>query len=190
MKFLITILVSVLSVSAWAEKKQIRFDFKNEDLTKMIKEYAEASGQKFIVSPSVAGKATVLNPSPVSVDEAFNQLSSALARSGYAISKQGPDMVIDHARNIQRNLVEVGTELPPLQPERQFTWVVNLKYINADEVNRQIRTFTSRDGEMVPFTPRNQLLITDWVSNLYRIKATLAEIDKPAIKSPGKSTAK
>lgn len=177
------LLLSAFAIAAHAASDTINFEFKNDDLTKMIKEYASASGQKFVVSPSVIGKATILNNQKVKIDEAFNQLSSALARSGFAISKQGDTMVVDQARNIQRNLLDVGTELPALQPERQYTWVVELKYVSADDVNKQLRILTSRDGELVPYTTRNQLLITDWVSNLYRIKALLAQIDKPATKS-------
>jgi general secretion pathway protein D len=146
----------------------------------VLKEYSKWTGQKFVVDPAVKAKVTILSPQPVARDEAFNLLSSAMASNGFAISKQGDTMYVSSARNIQRNLLEVTTELPSLKPERMVTWVINLKYVKADEVNKQLRILTSRDGELVPFTDRNQLIVTDWSSNLHRIGQIVSKTDIPA----------
>lgn len=171
---------ALLSPQVFAAKNKMSFSYKDTDVLKVIEDYSSASGQKFVVDAGVKGKVTVLNPDAISIEDAFNQLSMALATNRLAISKQGDVMVVGEARSVQRNLIDVTTELPPLKPEKMHTWVINLKYISADEVNRQLRILTSRDGELVPFMPRNQLIITDWVSNLHRIGAMLAQIDRPA----------
>lgn len=181
MKFWIAALVlGLVSVSAHAAKNKMSFSYKDAEILKVIEDYSQASGQKFVVDPVVKGKVTVFNPDSVTLDEAFNQLSSVLAINGLAISKQGDVMMIGNARHIQRNLLEVTTDLPALKPEKMHTWIINLKFISADEVNRQLRILTSKDGELVPFMPRNQLIVTDWVSNLHRISAIINQIDKPA----------
>lgn len=181
MNLLIITLLSTAAVSAYA--KSVGFNFKDAEITDVIREYSKASGQKFIVDPSVRGKITIVNPAEISVEEAFNQLSTALATNSIGISKQGEVMLIQNSRQIQRNYIEVGTELPPLRPERMYTWVVNLKYANADKVNRELRILTSKDGELVPTSDTNQLLITDWVGNLHRIAKIIEQIDKPASKT-------
>ncbi len=173
------LVLSLISVSA-AAKGTMKFNYQNADIMDVIKDYSQASGQKFVVDPQVRGKVTVMNPESVSVEEGFNQLSMVLASNSLAISKQGDVMMISQARRIQRNLIEVGTELPALKPEKMYTWVINLKFISADEVNKQLRILTSSDGELVPFKERNQLIVTDWVSNLHRISALMAQLDKPA----------
>lgn len=188
MKILIASLVTLFTVAASAADKNqtLNFSFRDGDVTDVIKEYAKASGERFIVDPSVRGKITILNPAPVSVAEAFNQLSSALAVNGIAISHQGDEMVVSPARITQRSLIEVGNQLPALKPERMYTWTIQLKYVSADEVNKQLRILTSKDGELVPFSHTNQILVTDWVSNLHRIAKIIAEVDRPAGKTAKK----
>lgn len=183
----LTTLLFAMNATAADGAKKIDFNFHEADLSKVINEYAKVSGQKFVVDPNVRGKISLINNEPVTVTEAFNQLSSGLAVNGLAISKQDDVMVISAARNIQRNLLDVSTELPPLRPEKMQTLVINLKYSSADELNKQLRILTSKDGELVPVTRTNQLIVTDWVSNLYRVQKLVKEIDidikKPASKT-------
>ena len=114
--------------------------------------------------------------------EAYNQLSNALALNGVGISTQGDTMVVMQARALQRNYIPTLTEAPPLKPERMTTVIFQLKYLSADDVNKQLRILSSRDGELVPFTPSNQILVSDWSSNMQRIAAILHELDKPQTK--------
>ena len=176
------VLAFLMTVSAWAAEpsNKINFSFKNADLDQVIEAYAKASGQKFIIDPNAKGKITIINNEPVAIDTAFNQMSSALAINNLGISKQDDMMVIMQARNLQRNLIDVVTEVPPLKPEKMYTWVINLKYISAEEVNQQIRILTSRDGELLPFTHGNQLIVSDWSSNLHRVAQIIKDIDVPA----------
>lgn len=182
---ILTLLLFTAAVHAETDKK-IDFNYENADIIKVVKDYSSASGQKFIIDPSVHGKITILNKGPVTVEEAFDQMSSALALNSLGISTQDGVMVIMQARSLQRNYIGVGKELPPLRPERMYTWIVDLKNASADEVNKQLRILTSKDGELVPYTRSNQIFVSDWVSNLYRIKTMLSDIDQkmePAAKS-------
>ncbi len=160
------------------QENRIKMSFNNEDLVKVIETYSKAAGQKFVLDSGVRGKATILLPEAVSTEEAFSQLSSALAINGFAISKQGDTMVVRSARNIQRDLIEVSTERPAIKPERMYTWIYTLKNIPADQVNREVRMLTSKDGELSVNLSTNQLIICDWVSNLNRVADILKEIDK------------
>lgn len=168
------------SALAVAAEPTFRFSFDNGELTQMISTYAKATGQKFVVDPSVRGKATLLLPAEVSASEAFNQLSSALALNGFAISEQGDTMVVMAARNIQRSLIPVVSELPPLKPERMVAWSVTLKNVKAKDINNQVRILPSKDGEMMPYDPGNKLVFIDWVSNIHRINKIIGELDVPS----------
>lgn len=172
----ISVFVLLASVNASADMK---FAFNNEEITKVIEAYSKATGQKFVIDPGVRGKATILNPGKVSDAEAFNLLSDALAVNGYAIAKREDTMVIMSARNIQRNLVETVTTLPPLKPERMVTYMMTLKNIPVMHVQRELRILPSKDGEMSVLEGTNQLIITDWTSNLHRVNDVLQKIDMP-----------
>lgn len=159
--------------------KTIKFNFRNADIVKVLEDYAKVSGQKIIVDTQVRGKTTIFNPEPITLDEAFNQLSTAMMTNGLAFSKQGDTLVAMQARQVQRNKIEVVTELPPLKPEKMVTWMIKLKHINADEVNKQLRILTSTNGELVPYTQTNHIIVSDYVSNLHRIADLLKELDQP-----------
>lgn len=186
---LIGLLLSLGSFAFAAPASTMKLNVKNEELLTVIETYAKASGQKFVIDPSVRGKISILNQEPVSVEEAFNQLSSALAINGFAVSKQGDVMVIRSARNIQRDLVEVTTELPALKPERMVTWIATIKNLPVTDVNRDLRIFPSKDGEMNVNVSGNQIIFTDYVSNLHRISEILKQIDKPITATTAKMIA-
>ncbi len=174
----LTIALGILSQVAEASKT-VKVYFKNEDVQKIIEVYSKASGQKFVVDPAVRGSASILAQEPVSLEEFFNLMSSALALNGFAMSKQGDSMIVKTARNIQRDLIEVSPEKPALKPERMYTWVYSAKHLSVDELNRQLRILPSKDGEMAVVSSSNQIVFTDWTSNLLRIASILQEIDKP-----------
>ena len=175
-------------MKAEAKAGLIRFAYKNADVNRVIEDYAKASGQKFIVDGQVKGKISIFNPGPISLEEAFNQLSIALASNSIAISTRDDQMYVNHARMIQRDLIPVVTEVPAVKPHRMVTLVINLKHVNADDVNNQLRILVSREGELVPYTPNNQLIISDWTPNLHRIADIVKQIDVPA-ENPGQPPA-
>ena len=175
----VVILFLLCSVSLSNAAEKANSNLNNVEITTIIQNYSKISGQKFIVDPSVRGKISIFQKEPATVEESFNQLSSALAMNGYAISKQGDTMMVKSARNIQRDLIEVSPEVPSLKPERMYTWIYTAKNMTADSINRNLRILVSKDGELSANSETNQLVITDWVSNINRIVALMKEIDKP-----------
>jgi general secretion pathway protein D len=178
MKALLIVAVFVATGNLYAQDK-IKFNFNNEDITKVIDVYAKSAGQKIILDSTVRGRITILNPADISADEAFNQLSEALAVNGFAVIKNGDVYTVKNARSAQRDNVQVSTEIPAPKPQRMVTWIASLKHVSADDIQKDLRLFTSSYGEMSANTNTNQLLITDWASNIQRIAEILKNVDKP-----------
>lgn len=178
-KLLILTTLFLSQISSAADEK-IKLNFINEDITKVVEAYAKQTGQKFIIDPGVRGKITILNAEDTDKAEAFNQLASGLAVNGYAYFQSGDTIVIQSARNAQRSGIEVFTELPPQRPEKMVSWIISLKYVSAEEINRELRMLTSKDGELSPFRHGNQIIISDWTSSLQRVAKLIEKLDKPA----------
>lgn len=174
---MVSILIAVFFMSRLNAEEKMKMLYNNEEITKVIEMYSKASGQKFVVDPTVRGKVTIYIQEKISISEAFNQLSSALAINGYAISKQGDTMIVKTARNIQRDLIEVSKEIPDLKPERMYTWIYTPKNLSVESISRDLRILPSKDGEFSVFPGTNQIIFTDWVSNLHRIANILKELD-------------
>jgi general secretion pathway protein D len=178
MKSILVLFITFAISICHAEGSQ-KWYFNNEELSKIIEMYSSMSGQKFIIDPGVRGKVSIFNQGPISTEEAFNQLSSALAINGFGISKQGDTMIIKSARNIQRDLIEVSSEVPSLKPERIYTWIYTAKNIPVTEINRDFRILLSKDGESNIIVRKNQIIFTDWASNLNRVASIMKQIDTP-----------
>lgn len=178
MKLAAVLLVFFSIMTAFAEDK-IKIYFNNEEISKVIEMYSKATGQKFIIDPGVRGKISIYNQEPISKEEFFNQLSNGLAVNGFAISKQDDVMVVQSARNIQRNMIEVSSQRPSMKPQRMYSWIYKPKYVAVSTLNRDLRILPSKDGEMNVFEQNNQIIITDWVSNINRVAEILEKIDIP-----------
>lgn len=167
-----------LALSSKAADDKISFSFKAAEVADVVAAYAKASGQKFVVSSSIHGKTTITAPSTVSLPEAYALMSTALAQEGFAVNQQGDLNIVQQARDSARSLIEVVTELPAPQPERMLTLVVRPRNLNVEEVNRQLlRILPSKHGEMTAVPRTNQLVMTDFLSNLYHMKKLIDELD-------------
>jgi general secretion pathway protein D len=166
--------------------KDIKFNYRDSSIVKVLDDYSKASGQRFIISPNVKGKITIINPAPIDLKEAFDQLSTALAANGVGISTQDGVMYVASAREIQRNYIPVVTQVPPIRPQRMVTMVFKLKHISADTLNKELRILSSRDGEEVPYLPTNSIIISDWTPNVARVAKIIEQLDQPA--GPDKKT--
>lgn len=57
------------------------------------------------------------------------------------------------------------------------TWIYTAKNVSVLDLNRDLRILPSKDGEMNANGNTNQMIISDWTSNLHRIAEILKEVD-------------
>ncbi len=153
------------------------FDYPNADIADVIKAISELTGKNFIVDPQVRGKITIIAPSRITVAEAYKAFLSALAINGLAVVPGDGFYKIKQARAAQRD--NIDTFSGPYYPtaDQMITRIVKLKYISAEEVNKQLRILTSTNGELVPYTPTNSLIISDYGANMDRIMKIIEQLD-------------
>lgn len=153
------------------------FDYPNADVADLVRAISELTGKNFIVDPQVRGKITIIAPSRLTVAEAYKAFLSALAINGLAIVPGDGFYKIKQARAAQRD--NIDTFSGPYYPtsDQMITRIIKLKYISADEVNKQLRILTSKDGELVPYTPTNSLIVSDYGANMDRIMKIIEQLD-------------
>ncbi|MCB0407362.1 MAG: type II secretion system secretin GspD, partial [Bdellovibrionales bacterium] len=86
---------------------------------------------------------------------------------------------IKTARNAQRDSIETysGDYCP--NSDQMITRIIKLKYISADEVNKNLRILPSKDGEMVTYPPTNSIIISDYGANVERVMKIINQLDVP-----------
>jgi len=172
-----------LSINFVLAADKIKMNFVNEEIPMIIEHYAKESGTRFIVDSTVRGKISILNQDKVTLEEAYNQLSEALAINGFAILKKEDYSIIRNARSVQRDGIDVYiNEVPSLRPQRMATWVVTLKSVSARELQQNIgRLLNSSYGELQVYPEKNQLVVTDFTSSINRIAKMVLEMDKAPV---------
>lgn len=155
------------------------FDYPNAEITDVIKAISQLTGKNFIVDPAVRGKITIIAPSQITVAEAYKAFLSALAINGMTVVPSGSFLKIKTARNAQRDSIETfsGEYFP--NTDQMITRIIKLKYISADEVNKNLRILPSKEGEMVSYPQTNSIIISDYGSNIERVMKIIQEIDVP-----------
>lgn len=155
------------------------FDYPNADIADIVKAISELTGKNFIVDPQVRGKITIIAPSRITVAEAYKAFLSALAINGLAIVPGDGFYKIKQARAAQRDNIDTFSGAYYPSSDQMITRIIKLKYISADEVNKQLRILTSTNGELVPYTPTNSLIVSDYGANMDRIQKIIDQLDVP-----------
>lgn len=155
------------------------FDFPNADIADIVKAISELTGRNFILDPGVRGKVTIIAPSKITVAEAYKMFLSSLAIHGYAIVSSDGYYKIRPARAAQRDSIETysGSYYP--SADQMITKIIHLKYISADEVLKQFRNITTKDGDINAYAPTNSIIISDYGSNVDRIVKIINQLDVP-----------
>jgi general secretion pathway protein D len=153
------------------------FDYPNADVADLVRAISELTGKNFIVDPQVRGKITIIAPSRLTVAEAYKAFLSALAINGLAIVPGDGFYKIKQARAAQRDNIDTFSGAYYPTSDQMITRIIKLKYISADEVNKQLRILTSKDGELVPYTPTNSLIVSDYGANMDRIMKIIEQLD-------------
>lgn len=153
------------------------FDYPNADIADIVKAISELTGKNFVIDPQVRGKITIIAPSRITVAEAYKAFLSALAINGLAIVPGDGFYKIKQARAAQRDNIDTFSGAYYPTSDQMITRIIKLKYISADEVNKQLRLLTSTNGELVPYTPTNSLIISDYGANMDRIEKILEQLD-------------
>ena len=158
---------------------KMKMSFKNEEVTTIIEAFSKASKTTFVVDPGVRGRISVFTPNEVDLNEAFDLMSTSLALNGFAIVPREGRYVVMAARNASRSSIETMTDAAPSKPERYVTRIFSVKHLPVEELHRSMRILPSKDGEMTSLTKTNQIVVTDFISNVNRIGDILTSLDKP-----------
>lgn len=179
-KSLSVFLLLASTLIAQAETAKIKFNYPNTEITAVIAEYSQVSGKRFVIDSTVRGKISLINQDELTLSEAYNQLSEALALNGFALIDHSEFLTVRNARSAQRDNLPVFSEnAPAALPQRMITFEKTLKNISVDEVQKELRLLTSSYGEMSTQLSTNKIIFTDWSTNINRIDEMLKRLDKP-----------
>lgn len=153
------------------------FDYPNAEIMDVAKAISELTGKNFVVDPQVRGKITIMAPSRLTVAEAYKVFLSALAVNNMAVVPGDGFYKIKPAREAQKDSIETYSGAYYPASDQMITRIIKLKYISADEVNKNLRFLASKNGDLNPYPPTNSVIVSDYGSNVDRIVKIISQLD-------------
>ena len=153
------------------------FDLPDKEIKDVVTLISKWTGKNFILDSKVRGKITIIGPSQVTLQEAYQAFLSALDANGLTTVQAGKFIRIIESAEARRSPVKTYAGDYAPKDDQFITRIFQLKYINSDEVQREFRDLTTRQGKLFAYEPTNSIIITDTGSNIQRIKEILQTLD-------------
>ena len=136
----------------------ISLDYKNADLTNVLRSMAWTYKLNVVTSPNISGKVTI-NLENITVRQA---LDAILTINGLAYAERAGIVYVSPG---DKDMVDIQNE------------VVFLKYLSASEAQNLMRKLSSSKGDIKINEIANSLIVSDFPANIEKIKALLEKVD-------------
>ncbi len=166
-----------------AAERTISFNLRNADIVQVINLISELTGKSFLVDDKVRGKVTIIAPTEVTLEEAYQIFLSVLEIQGFTIVPQGPIIKIIPSRDVKDNPIPTATDTQhPFSPttESFVTQLVPLQYADANDIRGLLTPLVSKESSLLAYAPTNSLIVTDTVSNINRLLKIITALDVEA----------
>src|SRR5262249_23072698 len=153
---------------------------RNADIVQVINLISELTGKSFLVDDKVRGKVTIIAPTEVTLEEAYQIFLSVLEIQGFTIVPQGPIIKIIPSRDVKDNPIPTATDTQhPFSPttESFVTQLIPLQYADANDIRGLLTPLVSKESSLLAYAPTNSLIVTDTVANINRLLKIITALD-------------
>jgi general secretion pathway protein D len=181
--FLRAVVVAALALAppAWAQKggEGGSLTFANADIETVIHAISKISNRNILVDPRVKGTLNIVTSKPVSPDEAYQILLSALRLQGYAVVEEGGIVKVVPEADAKTHAMPVSKSKRQLKGERLVTHVFHIRNESATQLLAVVRPLVSPNNSVSAYPNNNTLIITDYADNVARIAKIIDALDVP-----------
>jgi general secretion pathway protein D len=161
---------------------QITMNFQNVDIPVLAKFISEITGKNFIIDESVRGKVTIISPTKVTPEEAYQAFQSALRIKGFTTVQTGKTIKIIPARNVRSDAPLTESQRPAqTRGDEYVTRMIRLNNVDAASLVQVIQPMVSHDGLVAVYPEDNTLIITDDAYNVERLLKIIGSLDVQGI---------
>ncbi len=166
---------------AQASEDTATLNFVNSDLESTVRAIGQYTGRQFVIDPRVKGTINLVTERPVSKQQAYEQLLSALRLQGFTIveSPLGIARILPEAdAKLQGGRVVTPSQTAP-RGDQVVTQVFELRYESATNLVPVLRPLIAPNNTISAYPANNTLVITDYADNLRRLREIIGSIDRP-----------
>src|SRR5690242_12647075 len=156
----------------------ITMNFQDVELPVLAKFISEITGKNFILDESVRGKVSVISPTKVTPDQAYQIFQSVLQIKGFTTTQAGSVIKIIPSRDVRNSAQLTQSQVPAeVHGDQYVTRMVKLRNIDASSVMSVIQPMISHDGLVAAFPQDNTLIVTDDAYNVQRLLRIVGSLD-------------
>lgn len=163
----------------------VTLNFTNIDITALVKVMSELRRKNFMLDERVTGKVTLMTPTRISPDEAYQVFLSALEIKGFTAVEDGKITRIIPAAGARQSGLKVFKD-DDFTGEGFVTKLFRLSFVAPQEIVRTLTPLMSKDGSLIPYSGTSSLIITDSVANIRKMESLIRLLDVPAPEGRGK----
>ena len=146
-----------------------------------MKAISELTKRNFIIPEKIKGqKLTILSPTKITPAEAYQVFLAALAINDITIVKVGKFYKLVSSKDAIKQPIPtcVGdADKCPKFNDQMITTILKIENIDAAQIEKVIKGLISKQGNMVNFGSSNSLIISEYASNITRIRKIIASLD-------------
>jgi general secretion pathway protein D len=166
------------------DQADISMNFQDVDLPVLVKFISEITNRNFIIDEKVKGKVTIISPSKITVDEAYNVFRSVLQVKGFTTVPSGTVIKILPVQDAKSSTLDtVLPGRPPHISDEYITQLMKLEHVQADNMLQIVQPLVSASGLLASYPPTNTLIVIDSAANIDRVAAIIKELDIPGTES-------
>jgi len=156
----------------------VTLNFVNADIHAVVKAVSEMTGRNFLIDPRVQGTVNILAPRPVPRNMVFPILLSALRVQGFAAV--GADLgYVNIVPESDAKFYAGARDARRARGDQVVTEVFQLSHESAQSVVQTLRPLVTPNNVINAFPATNSVVITDYASNLERLRKVIATVDQP-----------
>jgi general secretion pathway protein D len=161
---------------------KVRMNFNEAEVLEIVQWISEQTCKNFIIGDGIrGGKITILSNTPVTANEAYRAFLSALNVNNMTVVRVGRFYKVQMKRDASKDTIPtyVGEDADMPHLDMMVTRLLQLDYVDANQVNGTVKQLVSKDGDAFPYAPTNSLIISDTASNMHRILEIIEQLDTP-----------
>jgi general secretion pathway protein D len=156
---------------------KVQLNFPDREINEVVDAMSNFTGKNFIYDDRVRGRVTIVSPTCVTIDEAYEVFQSVLQVKGFTtVAAPGGAIKVIPLREAKETNVETVRGTTPTS-DRFITRLIPLRYIDAEQISNTLKPLVSKDASMVAYPPTNTIILTDSGTNIRRILDILRDID-------------
>jgi general secretion pathway protein D len=161
---------------------RVKMNFNEAEVIEIVQWISKQTCKNFIIGDNIrGGKITILSNTAVTANEAYRAFLSALNVNNMTVVKVGKFLKVQMKRDATKDTIPtfIGEEVDIPALDLMVTRVVQLKFVDSNNINATVKQLTTKDGDSYPYAPTNTLIISDTGSNLHRLMQIINQLDTP-----------